>query len=66
MWSLLLIVDCIEYKCNVLLLKWVLIVEVYLVSGQVYVNLVLVWCVIWLFDVGDLDKVLEWVDIVII
>lgn len=30
-----------------------------------YANPVLAWCVIWLFDVGDLDKALEWADIAI-
>lgn len=30
-----------------------------------YANPVLAWYVIWLFDVGDLDKALEWADIAI-
>ncbi|STQ13061.1 phage terminase subunit [Enterobacter cloacae] len=58
--SLPLIADRIEHKRNVLLPKWVPTVEAYLASGQVYANPVLAWCVIWLFDVGDLDKALEW------
>lgn len=39
--------------------------EAYLESGQVYANPVFAWCVIWLFDVGDLDKALDWADIAI-
>lgn len=30
-----------------------------------YANPVFAWCVIWLFDVGDLDKALDWADIAI-
>ncbi|HBL4908877.1 TPA: terminase [Enterobacter hormaechei] len=63
--SLPLIADRVEHKRNVLLPKWVPTVEAYLASGQVYANPVLAWCVIWLFDVSDLDKALEWADIAI-
>ncbi|WP_332613575.1 phage terminase small subunit [Enterobacter sp. 37] len=63
--SLPLIADRVEHKRNVLLPKWVPTVEAYLVSGQVYANPVLAWCVIWLFDVSDLDKALDWADVAI-
>ncbi|HIE4715882.1 TPA: phage terminase small subunit [Klebsiella pneumoniae] len=57
--------DRIEFKRNVLLPKWTQTVEAYLASGQVYANPVFAWCVIWLFDVGNLDKALDWADIAI-
>lgn len=63
--SLPTIADRVEYKRDVLLPRWVPTVEAYLDSGQVYANPVFAWCVIWLFDVGDLDKALDWADIAI-
>jgi len=63
--SLQLIADRVEYKRDVLLPKWTPTVEAYLESQQVYANPVLAWCVIWLFDVGDLEKALAWADIAI-
>ena len=41
--SLPLIADRVEHKRNVLLPKWVPIVDAYLASGQVYANPVLAW-----------------------
>lgn len=63
--SLPLIADRVEFKRDVLLPRWMPTVEAYLASGQVYANPVLAWCVIWLFDVGDLDKALDLADIAI-
>lgn len=63
--TLLTIADRIEFKRDVLLPRWVPTVEAYLESNQVYANPVFAWCVIWLFDVGDLDKALDWADIAI-
>ncbi|ECI4314828.1 terminase [Salmonella enterica subsp. enterica] len=63
--SLPLIADRVNYKREALLPKWVPTVEAYLASGQVYANPVFAWCVIWLFDVGDLDLALDWADIAI-
>lgn len=63
--SMTVIADRVEHKRNVLLPKWVPTVDAYLASGQVYANPVLAWCVIWLFDVGNLDKALDWADIAI-
>ncbi|WP_394159907.1 phage terminase small subunit [Salmonella enterica] len=60
--SLPTIADRIEFKRDVLLPRWVPIVEAYLESKQVYANPVFAWCVIWLFDVGELDQALEWAD----
>lgn len=59
------IADRVEFKRDVLLPRWTPTVEAYLESGQVYANPVFAWCVIWLFDVGDLDKALDWADIAI-
>lgn len=58
--SLPTIADRIEFKRDVLLPRWVPTVEAYLESKQVYANPVFAWCVIWLFDVGELDQALEW------
>jgi len=63
--SIQFIPDRIVFKRDVLLPKWTPTVDAYLASGQVYANPVLAWCVIWLFDVGDLDKALDWADIAI-
>ncbi|EDS0877650.1 terminase, partial [Salmonella enterica] len=63
--SLPTIADRIEFKRDVLLPRWVPTVEAYLESKQVYANPVFAWCVIWLFDVGELDQALEWADIAI-
>lgn len=63
--SIQFIPDRIVFKRDVLLPKWTPTVDAYLSSGQVYANPVLAWCVIWLFDVGDLDKALDWADIAI-
>ncbi|HBR5558778.1 TPA: terminase, partial [Klebsiella pneumoniae] len=63
--SIQFIPDRIVFKRDVLLPRWVPTVEAYLVSGQVYANPVFAWCVIWLFDVGNLDKALDWADIAI-
>lgn len=35
----------------------------YLDEGEVYQNPIFVYCVIWLFDVGEFDKGLDWADI---
>lgn len=63
--SIQFIPDRVAFKRDVLLPRWMPTVEAYLASGQVYANPVLAWCVIWLFDVGDLDKALDWADIAI-
>jgi hypothetical protein len=63
--SMTVIADRVAHKRDVLLPRWVPTVEAYLESQQVYANPVLAWCVIWLFDVGDLDKALDWADIAI-
>ena len=57
--------DRIEYKRQVFLPKWVPQVERYLGSGKVHQNPILSWCVIYLFDVSDFDKALDWADIAI-
>ncbi|MCE9979186.1 phage terminase small subunit [Leclercia adecarboxylata] len=57
--------DRVAYKRDVLLPKWMPTVTAYLESGSVFSHPVLAWCVIWLFDAGDLDKALELADIAI-
>ncbi len=37
----------------------------YLEEGEVYQNPIFVYCVIWLFDVGEFDNGLDWADIAI-
>lgn len=63
--SLPLIADRVVLKRDVLLPRWMPTVEAYLASGENYANPILAWCVIWLFDVGELEKALDWADIAI-
>lgn len=63
--SLETIADRIEYKRNELLPRWMPTVEAYLASGKVYPNPVFSWCVVWLFDTGELEQALDWADIAI-
>ena len=63
--SLPVIADRVVLKRDVLLPRWMPTVEAYLASGQNYANPILAWCVIWLFDVGELEKALDWADIAI-
>ncbi|WP_258962521.1 phage terminase small subunit, partial [Klebsiella pneumoniae] len=55
----------VDLKRDELLPKWVPHVERYLSAGEVYPYAVFGWCVIWLFDVGDLERALDWADIAI-
>lgn len=59
------IADRILMKRDVLLPRWQPTVEAYLAAGDVHANPIFAWCVIWLFDVGDFDLGLDWVDIAI-
>ncbi|AJJ60550.1 terminase [Yersinia pseudotuberculosis] len=59
------IVDRIELKARELLPKWLPYVERYLAAQKIYEYPVFAWCVIWLFDVSEIDKALEWADIAI-
>lgn len=63
--SLPLIQERIELKRTELLPKWMPYVERYFAAGKVYEYPILGWCVIWLFDVGDIEKALDWADIAI-
>ncbi len=55
----------VALKRDELLPKWMPTVEKYLNGGEVYRNPILAWCVIWLFDVGDMDAALNLADIAI-
>lgn len=44
-----------EMKRDKLLPKWLPQVQRYLSAGEVYPFPALVWCAVWLFDVGDFD-----------
>ncbi|NXZ86284.1 terminase [Serratia fonticola] len=59
------IADRIEMKRSELLPRWRPYVERYLAAGEVYPYLVFSYCVIWLFDTGDIDAALDWADIAI-
>lgn len=58
-------IDRIAMKRDELLPRWLPTVETYLAEGEVYANPIFAWCVIWLFDVGDFDKALDWADLAI-
>lgn len=57
--------DRTEHKRDVLLPKWLPLVERYLDAEKVHQNPIFAWCIIWLFDVGDFDKALDYADIAI-
>lgn len=54
-----------KLKQDDLLPRWMPTVEQYLESGVVHINPTFAWCIVWLFDVGDFDKALDWVDVAI-
>ncbi|TPG61508.1 phage terminase small subunit [Ewingella americana] len=55
----------VAIKRDTYLPRWMPTVEKYLAEGVIQRNPVLAWCVIWLFDVGDLDAALDLADIAI-
>lgn len=57
--------DRIEFKRDVLLPRWMPTVESYLAGDARFANPVLVYCVIWLFDTGEMSKALDWADVAI-
>ncbi|WP_392433182.1 phage terminase small subunit [Yersinia sp. HM-2024] len=59
------VADKIELKARELLPKWLPYAERYLKAGKVYPYPVFGYCVVWLFDTGDIDKALDWADIAI-
>ncbi|EFD0291023.1 phage terminase small subunit [Escherichia coli] len=63
--SLPLRADRIAMKRDELLPKWMPWAEQYLESGDVFNNPVFSYCVIWLFDTGELGQALEWAEIAI-
>lgn len=60
-----LVADRIAMKREELLPKWMPWAEQYLESGEVFSNPVFAYCVIWLFDVGEFDRALQWAGIAI-
>lgn len=57
--------DRIEFKRDVLLPRWMPTVEAYLAGDARFANPALVYCVIWLFDTGEMGKGLDWADVAI-
>lgn len=57
--------DRIEFKRDVLLLRWMPTVEAYIAGDARFANPALVYCVIWLFDTGEMGKALDWADVAI-
>ncbi|WP_427192613.1 phage terminase small subunit [Serratia marcescens] len=57
--------DRVALKADELLPKWLPYAERYLAAERVYAYPVFGYCVIWLFDTGDIDKALDWADIAI-
>lgn len=54
-----------KYKRKHFLPKWLPFVEEYLTKGEVYQNDYFIYCIVYLFDVGDFDKALQFADIAI-
>lgn len=57
--------DRVEMKRDVLLPRWMPTVEAYLAGDARFANPALVYCVIWLFDTGEMGQALEWADVAI-
>lgn len=57
--------DRVAFKRETLLPRWTPTIEAWLQSGEVYKYTPFVWCIVWLFDTGEMDKALEWADIAI-
>ncbi|MFY7115218.1 phage terminase small subunit [Enterobacter cloacae complex sp. SHL020] len=57
--------DRIECKRDVLLPRWMPTVESYLAGDARFANPALVYCVIWLFDTGEMSQALDWADVAI-
>ncbi|MDA3979032.1 phage terminase small subunit [Gallibacterium sp. AGMB14963] len=51
--------DRAEYKRNHFLPKWLPFVEEYLQKGEIYQNDVLIYCIVYLFDVGNIAHALQ-------
>lgn len=63
--SLPMTADRIDMKRDELLPRWLPTVEAYLAGEKRYMNPALVYCVIWLFDTGEMERALDWADIAI-
>lgn len=57
--------DRVEMKRDVLLPRWMPTVEAYLAGDARFANPAMVYCVIWLFDTGEMGQALEWADVAI-
>ena len=53
------------FKRDVLLPRWMPTAQVWLNGDGENQNPVFAWCVIWLFDSGQLDQALDWADVAI-
>ncbi|AJJ24304.1 phage terminase small subunit [Yersinia enterocolitica] len=60
--SLTRVADKIALKAQELLPKWLPYAERYLNAGKVYQYPIFGYCVVWLFDTGDIDKALDWAE----
>ncbi len=55
----------VAFKRDYLLPRWLPVAEQYIAEDKQYTNPVLVYCIIWLFDTGELARALDWADIAI-
>lgn len=54
------VADRVEQKRTVLIPKWTPLAEDFLASGKSYDNPIFSTVLVWLFDVGELEKAIEW------
>lgn len=54
------IADRVDHKRTVLIPKWTPLAEQFLANGKSYDNPVFSTVLVWLFDVGELEKAIEW------
>jgi hypothetical protein len=57
--------DRVALKASELLPKWLPYADRYLAAERIYIYPVFGYCVVWLFDTGEIDKALDWADIAI-
>ncbi|WP_340619131.1 phage terminase small subunit, partial [Xenorhabdus entomophaga] len=60
--ELLTTAERVEMKRRELLPNYLPTAQRYLDEGEVYSNPIFVYCVIWLFDIGEFDQGLDWAD----
>lgn len=54
-----------EFKRDALLPRWMPTAQAWMDGDSTHQNPIFAWCVVWLFDTGQLDQALDWADVAI-